>query len=158
LTPPNTTEESFARWFEENKGLFAPSYSPSYGTESQEVLYNNVLPVLIRDGLPRSRETIVSFVKAYGVEGTDGLSLLVLTYRATANYRVADEEAIAFTLGYGEFEGTREELIEQRPYLTNGEPNNIRLDTVWSIGFLKDGKISGTAYTRDTLNIALDFE
>jgi len=141
-----TAEGSPAKdvWIEKNGDRFSAGWE---GASTDNVVYTNVLPTLVRDGNPRVAKTAITVASISAQESATipGEGILVVKTASTANYRISDDAAVDFLLANG-YTGTREALIAEQPSLADGKENVLPVNVFYAAGFNTDGKISGVSF------------
>lgn len=94
-------EAAFDAWNAANSSRFAEGLSLEYTGAPQPGLFNNDLPVLVRDGGARLTDVKIAFNGARGIEGDNGVQVLFVYFDGTAVYRINDESGIELQFQYG---------------------------------------------------------
>lgn len=138
------SSEARAEWNSRNTLLFSPEWE---GVNYGELVYNNSLPVLVRDGKPRIANATITVEEIYAKENVSiaGEGILVIRTSSFVEYRLTDEAAIEFHMSEG-YAGTRESLIAEHGDLADGVENTLTVNLVYVFGFNLAGEISGVAH------------
>lgn len=117
-------------------------------------------PAMIRDGKPRSSETLIDVTKVItGVDTSPAQSGTYVTVSGTAKakYRVTDATAIDYFKKYTP-DATDEEMKADNPTLFDGQDGNWALTTQWTYTVVeKDNKWLLGSYTRGWTERQLNF-
>ena len=140
----STDPAAISTWVQKNGGRFSGDWDVA-GTEG--VVYSGSLPILVRDGGPRSAETNISLSRIYAVENSSvkGEGTLVVETKNISKYRLSDESAIVAYTNEG-YTGTREALISENPDLADGVENLLIVQSTYKNGYNKEGKVNGVSY------------
>jgi hypothetical protein len=150
----STDPAAFSTWAQKNDSRFSGDWDVA---ATDGVVYSGSLNGLVRDGAPRSSETTISVLKIYaqGNAAVEGDGTLVVETRSTAKYRMSDDAAIESYITGG-YTGTREALIAEHPDLADGVENLLIVQSKYTAGYNKEGKISGAAFTYSAAPITIN--
>ena len=146
--------EALNTWAQANEKLFSGDWEVA---ASVGVVYNDSLPVLIRDGGPRAAEMTIAVEKIRAVESTTlpGQGILVVETTNIVNYRMSDEAATEYMMSADE-SLTREALHAKSPDLVDGVENILIVQAEYTVGYNDKGKISGISFMYNQAPITLN--
>ena len=134
-----------------NKSLFSGDWAVAATTGG---VYNDSLPVLIRDGGPRAEEMTTAVEEIRAVENTTvpGQGILVVETTNIAINRMSDEAATEYVSSEDE-SLTREAFHAKSPDLVDGVENILIVQANYSLGYKDKGKISGISHNQAPITL-----